>query len=386
MQTPTGVEVPPDISAVEEQLRRLGFASNPAGMMTMTPSPYLAGTPDPQSAVAAILAQQDAKFQQALAAGQAAQAPAPTLPPDTGGGDPGTNAAALDGGKKSNNINPLWALAGIPAIAAVAALARMGGAKGLTRGAAKGAKGPSSAAAAANAARGKVGMRPGTAKQGPPKPTRMGPNQPANYPRPMQGPQQPLELTDVVPPAPSAAAGVLPPPTLTQTDLPTLPDVLAQRARQMQRGGTDVRPALKPPAVIPENVAAMDAGADLSGNELAKAIRIADVLRERRLAANAKRAKKGRGSVAKSTNALLDPESAAFNTASDVVRMERPPSKEPKDLKPWLKEPMPKGTGGQPVLPKIPEVAKELKNRRTKAKPKSKPKSKRKPRAAKKDK
>src|SRR6187431_1873281 len=230
MQTPTGVEVPPDISAVEEQLRRLGFASNPAGMMTMTPSPYLAGTPDPQSAVAAILAGQDAKFQQALAAGQAAQAPAPTLPPDTGGVvDPGTNAAALDGGKESNNFNPLWALAGIPAIAAVAALARMGGAKGLTRGAAKGAKGPSSAAAAANAARGKVGMRPGTAKQGPPKPTRMGPNQPANYPRPMQGPQQPLELTDVVPPAPSAAASVLPPPTLTQTDLPTLPDVLAQR-------------------------------------------------------------------------------------------------------------------------------------------------------------
>jgi len=391
--TPTGAGVPPDITAVEEQLRRLGFGSSAMGMLSMQPPPPMEGTPDPQSAVASILAAQNAEFQKALAARQTAQV-APPPPPPAPVVEPTTNAAAVDGGKPSSGMNPLWAL---PAAVVAAGIARLMGAKGITR-TAKGSKGAAHAAAstakaakAANAARKGVGVKTGTT--------------PHNFP---QAPtphaaaatlaeEAPLELTDVVPEAPVTAPAALPPPTLTQTDLPpAISQALVERAKSNVRGPVSSRmpPEPTPRPVLPTYTAPLDAAEDFSGSELAKAIRISNQLERSRSKSAIKTEKLAKKRPPTGRPALTpdrrvpreEGERKAFNEVTKVIReTKNPPKAAPKNLRPWEQEPKPKGTGGQPVLPKkkpgpkpkpkykaVPEVATALAKRKA---PKRTPRS-----------
>jgi len=373
------------MSAIEEQLRQLGYGFNPGGRAVVQAGPAFQGTPDPQSAVARMLAEQNAAYQQGVAGLQPLPQEAPPPPPEPIP-DPTALAPKVDGGPESDSINPLWAL---PALAAAAGLAKLLGARGIARkgkDVAKGAKGVEAAAAAADAARAKV--KPGVGKAG----AKQGPNRPLALPAPT------ATHVALPPPAiPAAANDVVPPPTLTQVDVPQgVEQALAQRARSNMTGGGSGRvPApVTPRPVEPTYMEPLAEAPDIQGNELAKAIMLSGQLARDRAASAAKTVKvnkKRPGNFGEPERQQYTPdrtvpqeegERKAWNQVTKKMQdTKNPPKEEPKDLKPWLKES--KKGAGQPVMPakprgkrakpqyrlkgKVPEVAEAIGERKVTA-------------------
>jgi len=370
------------ISAIEEELRRLGLNMSQGVPSVMPPPEFVGGQPQPQSAVEAIMAERD-KRRAAMVAAAAPPPPATTPPPtELAPEEPvvAKKTAEGDGG----GISPWWMLP-----LAIAALA---GRKGLAR---KAKGGKKTVDTAAGEMRKPPLKHPGRAygphqpygpQRPPPKPGpggTYGPTQPHNYPpsppvygphRPAAGAEPPLDLTDVVPTPGTAASsvipnadGTLPPPTLTRTDVTSeIPLALAERARGNIRvpgeGQLPPPPPVTPRPILPTYTAPLDEAADLGGSELAKAIRVSgQIARDRaRSAAKTERVNRRRpGAVGKPPQQFTpdrrvpreEGERKSFNEVVEAIRDAKRPLKEAvKDLKPWLKEPKKAYVG--PELPK----------------------------------
>lgn len=373
------------ISAIEEELRRLGLNMSQGVPSVLPPPEFEGGRPQPESAVAAIMAMRDK--QRAAMAQQAAPPPAPVaeplpeLPPE----EPKLAPKKPDGG---DGISPWWMLP----LAAAALLGR----KGLAR-KGKGAKSVDSAA-------GEI-KEPGKGVQRPPQGSGLkhpGMQKKAtskSLPAPTEQKLLTYQPQAVNVNTPDAAVA-LPPPSLTQIDAPpAISQALVERARGNIRGPVSDRmpPEPTPRPVLPTYTAPLETVDDFSGSEIAKALRVSGQIARTRAKSAAKTERlnkkrpQGRPSLTPDRRVPQEEgERKSFNEVVKAIRDAKTPLKEAvKDLKPWLKEP--KKDIGQPVLPRkkpgpnpkpkykpVPETAKALAKRKvdTALKSKRKPRSK----------
>jgi len=339
------------ISAIEEELRRLGLNMSQGVPSVLPPPAFVGGQPQPQSAVAAIMALRDKRrgeLAEQVAPPPPAVAPPMELPPE----EPIVQKKTAEGG---DGISPWWMLP-----LAVAALA---GRKGLAR-KGKGAKTVDTGA-------GEIKDPDKGIQRPPPRTGLRHPGMEKKAPTSLPAPEAPKLLThqpqaavatSVVP-----SAGALPPPTLTRTDVTSeIPLALAERARGNIRvpGEGQIPPPapLTPRPVLPTYTAPLDEAADLGGSELAKAIRVSgEIARTRaRSAAKTERINRRRPGPVDRPPQQFTPdrrvpreegERKSFNEVVKAIRDAKQPLKEAvKDLKPWLKEPKKAYVG--PVLPK----------------------------------
>lgn len=361
------------ISAIEEELRRLGLGNSQMGTVSVLPPPPMTGTEDPQSAVAAILAGRQVPSVAAVAPPEVA------LPPPTPEEPPQITAPST--GEGDGGI-PWWLL---PLVGVAGAIAGRGIGK---KAVARVGKGGAKTAKAVDTAAGEI-KEPGKGVQHPPRGT--GLQHPGMQKKKLSAPTEPKLLTyrsqaAAVSEPPSAAAA-LPPPTLTQVDVPqSVQQALVERARGNIRGPVSNRmpPEPTPRPVLPAYTEPLDEATDFSQGEIGRAVRIAieNARRQEKSAAKTARLNKKRPAFRqqytpdRSKIPQEERERKSWNVTTEIMRRAKnPPKAETKDLKPWLKEP--KKDIGKPVLPKgkkprgkpkpKSEVVKEL-NKRKKAK------------------